>query len=117
MNAIDYRCSMCSIPKTIDNDIAILDFTFGFHTAVAKAVEAIDTAYVEATCNANCMGLVKLMGRHAGFIAMHACISARHVDLCLIPEMDTDMDAVNEYIASKMAKQGYCTVVIAEGLG
>jgi 6-phosphofructokinase 1 len=117
MQAIDFPCSICNIPKTIDNDIALLDFTFGFHTAVAKAVEAIDTAYTEATCNANCMGLVKLMGRHAGFIAMHACISARHVDLCLIPEMETDMDAVKEYIAEKMASQKYCTVVIAEGLG
>merc|ERR1719486_1434773 len=117
MQAIDFPCSICNIPKTIDNDIAVIDFTFGFHTAVAKAVEAIDTAYVEATCNANCMGLVKLMGRHAGFIAMHACISARHVDLCLIPEMDIDMDSVKDYIAEKMKTQKYCTVVIAEGLG
>lgn len=117
MLAIDYPCSMISIPKTIDNDIAVVDFTFGFHTAVAKAVEAIDTAYTEATCNANCMGLVKLMGRHAGFIAMHACISARHVDLCLIPEMEVDMDSVKDYIAQKMKEQKYCTVVIAEGLG
>jgi len=117
MKAIDHNCSMCSIPKTIDNDIALLDFTFGFHTAVAKAVESIDTAYTEATCNANCMGLVKLMGRHAGFIAMYATISARHVDLCLIPEMETDMEAVKAYIAEKMAKQKYCVVVIAEGLG
>jgi 6-phosphofructokinase 1 len=117
MQAIDFKCSICSIPKTIDNDIPVIDFTFGFHTAVAKAVESIDTAYVEATCNANCMGLVKLMGRHAGFIAMHACIAARHVDLCLIPEMVADMDAVKEYIAQKMAIQGYIVVVIAEGLG
>merc|ERR1719456_859774 len=117
MQAIDLNCSMCSIPKTIDNDIALLDFTFGFHTAVSKAVEAIDTAYTEATCNANCMGLVKLMGRHAGFIAMQACIAARHVDLCLIPEMDIDMDSVKAYLAEKMAQQKYCTVVIAEGLG
>jgi 6-phosphofructokinase 1 len=63
------------------------------------------------------MGLVKLMGRHAGFIATHACIAARHVDLCLIPEMASDMDAVKEYIAQKMATQKYIVVVIAEGLG
>lgn len=117
MQAIDYKCSMVGVPKTIDNDLAVVDFTFGFHTAVAKAVDAIDTAYTEATCNANSMGLVKLMGRHAGFIAMYACLSARHVDLCLIPEMNTDMDAVKNYIAEKMASQKYCTVVIAEGLG
>jgi len=117
MLSIDYPCSMCSIPKTIDNDIALLDFTFGFHTAVAKACEAIDTAYTEATCNANCMGLVKLMGRHAGFIAMQACLAARHVDLCLTPEMDPDIEAVKLYIAEKMRTQKYCTVVIAEGLG
>merc|ERR1712054_354498 len=108
MIKIGYRCSMCGIPKTIDNDIALLDYSFGFHTAVAKAVESIDTAYTEATCNANCMGLVKLMGRHAGLIAMHACISARHVDLCLIPEMDTSMDVVKDYIAECMQKKKNC---------
>merc|ERR1711957_1105390 len=57
------------------------------------------------------------MGRHCGFIAMLACISARHVDLCLIPEMDIDMDNVKAYIAKVMAKKGSCVVVIAEGLG
>eukprot|EP00930_Biecheleria_cincta_P040448 TRINITY_DN27715_c0_g1_i6.p1 TRINITY_DN27715_c0_g1~~TRINITY_DN27715_c0_g1_i6.p1 ORF type:complete len:697 (+),score=123.93 TRINITY_DN27715_c0_g1_i6:155-2245(+) len=114
---IDYKCSMCGIPKTIDNDIAMLDFTFGFHTAVDKAVDAIDAAYVEAECNANCMGLVKLMGRHAGFIAMHACLAARNVDLCLVPEMDIDMDTVKAHIAEIMEKWPHCVVVIAEGLG
>merc|ERR1712216_356380 len=89
---IGHICSICGVPKTIDNDIPLLDFTFGFHTAVSKAVEAIEAAYVEAKGNANCMGLVKLMGRHAGFIAMHATIAARHVDLCLIPEMEVDLD-------------------------
>jgi 6-phosphofructokinase 1 len=114
---IDYKCSMCGIPKTIDNDIALLDFTFGFHTAVDKAVEAIDAAYVEAECNANCMGLVKLMGRHAGFIAMHACLAARNVDLCLVPEMYIDMETVKAHIAELMEKRPHCVVVIAEGLG
>jgi 6-phosphofructokinase 1 len=114
---IGYKASLCGIPKTIDNDIALLDFTFGFHTAVKKAVEAIDSAYTEATCNANCMGLVKLMGRHAGFIAMHSTVAARHVDLCLIPEMDICMDSVKQHIAETMARKGYCVVVIAEGLG
>jgi 6-phosphofructokinase 1 len=117
MLIIDYKCSMCGIPKTIDNDIALLDFTFGFHTAVAKAVESIDAAYVEATCNANCLGLVKLMGRHAGHIALYACVAARHVNLCLIPEMEIDMETVKAYIAEKMEKQKHCVVVIAEGLG
>ena len=51
------------VPKTIDNDIDILDRTFGFDTACSEALKAINTAYVEATCNANCIGLVKLMGR------------------------------------------------------
>ena len=51
------------MPKTIDNDIDILDRTFGFDTAWSEALKAINTANVEATCNANCVGLVKLMGR------------------------------------------------------
>lgn len=57
------------------------------------------------------------MGRHAGFIAMHACMAARNVNLCLLPEMDIDMDTVKDHIAELMTTNKYCVVVIAEGLG
>ena len=74
MVLMDFRCSVTGIPKTIDNDIPITDRSFGFNTACEAAVAAIETAYVEASCNTNCIGLVKLMGRHCGFIAMNAVL-------------------------------------------
>merc|ERR1719450_754674 len=112
-----YECSVVGIPKTIDNDIALLDSTFGFASAVAEAVRAIDAAYVESSGNANCLGLVKLMGRSSGFIAMNATLAARHVDLCLIPEMNIDMDKVLDWIVDLQKRKHNAVVVIAEGLG
>jgi len=110
--------SVCGIPKTIDNDIALLDFTFGFHTAVAKASEVIMSAYVEASCNMGCISLVKLMGRHSGSIALHAAMASRHVSLCLIPEVDIDMDKCLKHIVElQESKRRGVVIVIAEGLG
>jgi len=105
------------VPKTIDNDIAVIDRTFGFDTACTEAERAIDSAYVEATCNANCIGLVKLMGRHAGFITMNAVLAARNVDICLLPEMDISLDKVIEHVLELMQTKGHCVIVVAEGCG
>lgn len=62
--------SFIGIPKTIDNDIPLIDFSFGFHTSVEVAAKMIDAALVEAKSVMNGVGLVKLMGRYSGFIAM-----------------------------------------------
>lgn len=74
------------IPKTIDNDIQILDKTFGFDTAVEEAQRAINAAYVEASSAFNGVGIVKLMGRQSGYISMYATIASGQVDAVLIPE-------------------------------
>jgi len=103
--------------KTIDNDIPVLDRSFGFDTACAEAEKAISSAYVEATTNANCIGLVKLMGRHCGWISLQATLANRHVDVCLIPEMKVSLPKLLEYIASVMQRQRYAVVVVAEGCG
>ena len=73
------------IPKTIDNDIPIIDKSFGFETAVSESIKAIRSAYVESIGVDYGMGLVRLMGRNAGFIAMEATNNSRDVDVCLIP--------------------------------
>lgn len=78
-----WRCS----PKTIDNDIPIVDRTFGFQTAVEEARRAIDAANVEAEGFPMGLAVVKLMGRNSGFISMYASLGARVVDLCLVPEV------------------------------
>jgi 6-phosphofructokinase 1 len=71
------RISIGGIPKTIDNDIPIIDKSFGFDTAVEEAVRPIMCANTEAKAAQNGVGLVKLMGRAAGFIALHASMASR----------------------------------------
>eukprot|EP00929_Paragymnodinium_shiwhaense_P116507 TRINITY_DN860_c0_g4_i1.p1 TRINITY_DN860_c0_g4~~TRINITY_DN860_c0_g4_i1.p1 ORF type:complete len:3066 (-),score=802.16 TRINITY_DN860_c0_g4_i1:310-9507(-) len=114
---IGYECAIVGVPKTIDNDVPIFDQTFGFDTACTEAIKAVDSAYVEACCNANAIGLVKLMGRHCGFIAMNAALAARHVDICLLPEMDIDLEKVLQHTIHLMKTKGSAVIVIAEGCG
>jgi 6-phosphofructokinase 1 len=80
--------AIAGIPKTIDNDVDYIDHSFGFSSAVEAAQGAIRSAKTEAVCNLpNGIGIVKLMGRSAGFIAAHATMASGDVDLCLIPEV------------------------------
>jgi len=117
MQEIEYECSVIGIPKTIDNDIRLLDTSFGFDTASTEAAKAIESAYVESTTNANCIGLVKLMGRSCGFIAAAATLAARVVDVCLIPEMDISKDKFLDYVAEVMRTKKQGVFVVAEGCG
>ncbi|RVW82611.1 ATP-dependent 6-phosphofructokinase 5, chloroplastic [Vitis vinifera] len=89
-NAIHNECrrrkmkvSVICVPKTIDNDILLMDKTFGFDTAVEEAQRAINSAYIEARSAYHGIGLVKLMGRSSGFIAMHASLSSGQIDIWL----------------------------------
>jgi 6-phosphofructokinase 1 len=115
------KVAVVGIPKTIDNDVCVIDKSFGFDTAVEEAQRAINAAYVEAdSAIPNGVGLVKLMGRHAGFIAMHATLASRVVDLCLIPEVEVDMEGpegVLAHVARRLEEQGRCIIVVAEGAG
>lgn len=83
--------SFAGIPKTIDNDIPLIDYSFGFNTSVEVASTMIDAAHTEATSAHNGIGIVKLMGRYAGFIAHHASLSNNEVDFCLIPELPFEL--------------------------
>ncbi len=83
--------SFIGIPKTIDNDIPLIDFSFGFHTSVEIATKMIDAALVEAKSVMNGVGLVKLMGRYSGFIAMQASLANNSVDFCLVPELPFEL--------------------------
>ena len=85
------KISVVGIPKTIDNDIPIIDKSFGFDTAVGDSLGAINSACVEAHCAEFGVGLVRLMGRHAGFIAMEAVNASRDVNICLIPEFQFEL--------------------------
>jgi 6-phosphofructokinase 1 len=108
------------VPKTIDNDIGIIDRSFGFDTAVEEAEKAIASAAVESRCTPNGIGIVKVMGRSSGFLAAHSALASRGVDLVLIPEVAFELDGKNgilPHIARALKRNGHCLIVLAEGAG
>ncbi|CAO2822938.1 unnamed protein product [Amaranthus hypochondriacus] len=114
------KVSVIGIPKTIDNDIPIIDKSFGFDTAVEEAQRAINAAHTEAESVENGIGLVKLMGRDSGFIAMYATLASRDVDCCLIPESPFYLEGpggLYEFIERKLRENGHMVIVVAEGAG
>ncbi|KAK4525750.1 hypothetical protein GAYE_SCF16G3659 [Galdieria yellowstonensis] len=114
------KVSVVGIPKTIDNDIALIDKSFGFDTAVEEAQRAIRSAVVESKSAQNGIGLVKLMGRSSGYIAMYATLASHDVDICLIPEVSFILEGscgLLEYIRSLLKRKGHCVIVVAEGAG
>ncbi|XP_062163843.1 LOW QUALITY PROTEIN: ATP-dependent 6-phosphofructokinase 3-like [Alnus glutinosa] len=114
------KVAVAGIPKTIDNDIPVIDRSFGFDTAVEEAQRAINAAHVEAGSIENGVGVVKLMGRYCGFIAMHATLASRDVDCCLIPESPFNLEGKGglfEYIEKQLKENGHMVIVIAEGAG
>src|ERR1700758_3668974 len=112
--------SVIGIPKTIDNDIMYLDKSFGFDTAFAGAVKAVACAHVEAVGAMNGIGLVKLMGRHSGFISAYAALAGQHVNYCLIPEVPFNLDGPSgllERLRCRLAQRKHAVIVVAEGAG
>jgi len=102
------------VPKTIDNDLAMTDYTFGFDTAVNTAMEAIDRLHTTAESHHRIM-VAEVMGRHAGWIATCAGI-AGGADVILIPEEPIDLDATCELIKKRHARgKAFSIVVVAEG--
>jgi len=108
------------IPKTIDNDIPLIDRSFGFESAIEEAVKAISSANVEANCVPNGIGLVKLFGRYCGFIAMEATLASRDVNICLIPEAKFNLHGEKgllNFIFKRLKIKHHCVIVVAEGAG
>jgi ATP-dependent phosphofructokinase / diphosphate-dependent phosphofructokinase len=102
------------VPKTIDNDISSTDFTFGFDTAVNTATEAIDKLHTTAKSHDRVM-VVEVMGRYAGWIALHSGISGS-ANVILIPEIPFDIEKVcNKIKQLSLIGQNYAIVVVAEG--
>jgi phosphofructokinase-like protein len=99
------------VPKTIDNDLAGTDFTFGFDTAVNVATEAIDRVHTTAEAH-NRVIVVEVMGRAAGWIAIYSGI-AGGADVILIPEVPFDIDQVSETIRQRHARGRYFSIVVA----
>ncbi len=112
--------AVVGVPKTIDNDIHFIDRSFGFETAFSAAVEVIRSASVEARGARNGIGLVKLMGRHSGFIACHAALASTDVDAVLIPEFPLTLEGnggLFEFAERRLAERAHMVIVVAEGAG
>ncbi len=112
------KIGIIGIPKTIDNDIPLVFKSFGFETAVEQADLVLNCAHAEARGVPNGIGLVKLMGRHAGFIAAMATRASGDVNFCLVPEVPVVLDGPKGFLANlheRVSTRNHAVVVVAEG--
>lgn len=114
------KIAVVGVPKTIDNDIPFIDQSFGFQTAFSLATESIRAAHVEAKAAPNGVGLVKLMGRHSGFIACYAALAKNDANYVLIPEVPFQLDGPSGFLSvlrQRVETRGHAVAVVAEGAG
>jgi 6-phosphofructokinase 1 len=115
-----YALSVIGIPKTIDNDVPFVTRSFGYLTAVQEAAKVLDNAHIEARSVENGISLVKLMGRHAGFIAAGATVANQDVNFTLVPEVPFKLDGPKGFLAAlrdRILNRSHALVVVAEGAG
>lgn len=79
------------IPKSIENDIPIIDKSFGFQTAIEEAQTALLSGYSESHSRNNSVAIIRFIGRNTGFLAMNACLAFRSANICLVPEFQIDL--------------------------
>ena len=112
--------SVVGIPKTIDNDVPFVELSFGYVTALEVASEVLRGAHVEAVGAPNGVGLVKLMGRAAGFIAAGAAIASQEANFVLVPEVPFPLDGEGGFLETlerRILTRGHAVIVVAEGAG
>ncbi len=110
---VDEGIPVVGVPKTIDNDLSATDYTFGFDTAVSVATESIDRLRTTAESHHRCM-VVEVMGRHVGWIALHAGIAAG-AHAILIPEVDVSVEEICGWVEDARDRKRAPVVVVAEG--
>ena len=114
------KIAVVGVPKTIDNDIMFIDQSFGFQTAFSVATESIRAAHVEAQAAPHGVGLVRLMGRHSGFIACYASLAKSDANFVLIPEVPFALEGEHGLLKSlrdRVQRSGHAVIVVAEGAG
>jgi 6-phosphofructokinase 1 len=114
------KIGVAGIPKTIDNDIDLIQKSFGFETAFSIANDVIRSAHNEAHGAYNGIALVKLMGRDSGFIAASAALSIQEVNFVLIPEISFDLYGIRGFLKvlrKRLEERHHAVVVVAEGAG
>jgi len=112
--------AVVGVPKTIDNDISFIQRSFGFETAFSAAVDAIYSAHVEAKGAPNGIGIVKLMGRHSGFIAANASLAMNDVNFILVPEIPFDLEGSKgllSHLEKRILSRHHAVICVAEGAG
>ena len=112
--------AVIGVPKTIDNDIMYISRTFGFRTAIEEARDVLACAHVEASGAPNGIGLVKLMGRDSGFIAVEATLASQEANFTLIPEVPFNLEGPNglcPLLKERLERKHHAVIVVAEGAG
>jgi 6-phosphofructokinase 1 len=112
--------SIVGIPKTIDNDVPYVYMSFGYATALEEAARVVRSAHVEARSNPGGIGLVKLMGRDAGFIAAGAAIVSQEANFVLVPEVPFPLEGEGGFLVAleeRMLARDHAVIVVAEGAG
>ena len=118
INKRKLKVALVGIPKTVDNDFSLIQKSFGFDTAVDKAVEVVAAAHMEAHSAINGIGLVKLMGRESGFIAAHTALASHEVNFVLIPEVPFNLEGYNgflHHLEQRIMKRHHAVIIVAEG--
>jgi 6-phosphofructokinase 1 len=113
----DYDLAVVGVPKTIDNDVGFVSRTFGFNTAIEEARRVLECAHTEAISTPGGIGLVKLMGRHAGFITAGATVASQDVNFALIPEVPFKLDVFLAALKARMQRSTHALIAVAEGAG
>jgi 6-phosphofructokinase 1 len=114
------KIAVIGIPKTVDNDIAFVERTFGLETAFSVAAESIRSAHTEAIGAPCGVGIVKVMGRMSGYIAANAALALAEVNFCLIPEVPFGMDGsfgLNCLVEQRLRQRDHAVIIVAEGAG
>jgi 6-phosphofructokinase 1 len=112
-----HALSVVGVPKTIDNDVDFVSRTFGFFSAVEEAARVLDCAHAEACSVPGGIGLVKLMGRHAGFVTAGAVVASQDVNFALIPEVPFKLESFLEALEQRMLEKSHAVIAVAEGAG
>lgn len=115
-----HALAVVGVPKTIDNDVAFVTRTFGYVTAVEEAAKAIACAHTEAHSVFNGISVVKIMGRHAGFIAAGATVASQDVNFTLVPEVPFVLEGEDGFLVAlkeRMLRRAHAVILVAEGAG
>jgi 6-phosphofructokinase 1 len=115
-----HALAVVGIPKTVDNDVPYVSRTFGYQTALEEAARVITCAHTEVHSVQNGIALVKLMGRHAGFIAAAATVASQDVNFCLIPEIPFQLEGEGGFLNAlkkRTLNRAHAVIVVAEGAG